>query len=127
MSDLALFRSVNHWLSDKRMSDERMSNERKGNSKMNTWPVSDPGEKKFSGERIANLEKMSECPALMPSQVYAMGGGGGGELPVEQVLQGWHKKISFAFCQVCDTSGGWVFQVWSRFFGQYFRSIIYWR
>ncbi len=48
MSDLVLFRSANHWLSDERLSDER-----KGKFK------------KFSGERIANLKKMSECPALI--------------------------------------------------------------
>jgi hypothetical protein len=39
-----------------------------------------------------------------PPQVYAMRGGG--QLPVEQVLQGWRKKISLAFCQMCDTCGG---------------------
>jgi hypothetical protein len=36
----------------------------------------------------------------LPSHVYAMGGG---EL---QVLQGWHKEISLAFCPVCDTCRG---------------------
>ena len=40
MSDLALFRSANHWLSDERLSDER-----KGNSKHERMSVSDPGEK----------------------------------------------------------------------------------
>jgi hypothetical protein len=42
MSDLALFRSANHWL-----SDERLSKERKGKFKkcMVRMSVSDPGEK----------------------------------------------------------------------------------
>jgi hypothetical protein len=33
--------------------------------------VSDPGEK-VSGERIANLEKMSECPALVMLRFVAV-------------------------------------------------------
>ncbi len=56
MSDLVLFRSANHWLSDKRLSQEIQ--------KMNAW-ASAIQRKKLSGERIANLEKMSECPALL--------------------------------------------------------------
>jgi hypothetical protein len=39
MSDLALFRSANHWLSDERLSDEK-----KGNSKNERMSVSDPEE-----------------------------------------------------------------------------------
>ncbi len=40
MSDLALFRSANQWLSDERLSDER-----KGKFKKKRMSVSDPGEK----------------------------------------------------------------------------------
>jgi hypothetical protein len=40
MSDLAFFRSANHWLSDERLSDER-----KGKFKNERVSVSDPGEK----------------------------------------------------------------------------------
>jgi hypothetical protein len=59
MSDLVLFRSANHWLSGERLSDER-----KGKiQKMNAGASAIYG-KKLSGERIVNLEKMSECPAL---------------------------------------------------------------
>jgi hypothetical protein len=38
MSETALFRSANHWLSDERLSD-------KDNSKNERMSVSDPGEK----------------------------------------------------------------------------------
>ncbi len=40
MSDLALFRSANHWLSDEGLSDER-----KGKFENERGSVSDPGEK----------------------------------------------------------------------------------
>jgi hypothetical protein len=60
MSGLALIHSANHWLSDE-------CYERKGEFKKLTMSVSDPG-KKVSGERIANLEKMTECPALLKIQ-----------------------------------------------------------
>jgi hypothetical protein len=40
MSDLALFRSANHWL-----SDERLSGERKRKFKNERMSVSNPGEK----------------------------------------------------------------------------------
>jgi hypothetical protein len=40
MSDIALFRSANHWL-----SDERLSASEKGNSKNERMSVSDPGQK----------------------------------------------------------------------------------
>jgi hypothetical protein len=55
MIDLALLRSANHWLSD----------ERKGKFKIIMHERQRSRGKKLSGDRIANLEKMSECPALL--------------------------------------------------------------
>ncbi len=66
------------WFSPFSLSEplvERRAFERRAKremQKMNAWASAIQG-KKLSGERIANLEKMSECPALIPTISFQNG------------------------------------------------------
>jgi hypothetical protein len=64
MSDLAL--SLSEPLAERQAFERRAKREIQ---KMNAWASAIHG-KKLSGERIANLEKMSECPALTLRYTY---------------------------------------------------------
>jgi hypothetical protein len=74
MSDLALFRSANHWLSDERLSDER-----KGKLKNERMSVSDPGEKIEWGaeselrknERVPSSANCTVLQRIKVPQLYA--------------------------------------------------------